>query len=138
MRRLNKVAKYSPLNLKLTLIYKFKQEINNSKMPEDLKRQSMNWCDKEINKFWRWSKEERRGYSAVNPPGMRYAKTYRPTCPYGYEHCVSDPAYIKAYYPDWFEELYGNKTPWQAAREHCDPCLEKYPKCCPWFDDEDK
>lgn len=138
MRKLNRYQRRSQLNQKLTSMYRFKKEINNSNMPDDLKHEVMNWCDKEINKFWRWSKEGRRGYSAVDPYQNRYPKQYNPACPYRLLHCVNDPAYIKTHYPSWFEELYGNKTPWQAAREHCDPYFKEHPKFCPIFDAEDK
>ena len=63
---------------------------------------------------------------------------YVPTCPRGYTDCVSDPAYIYFHYPDWYKELYGDKTP-EEASEKCrqkmleDPNEEEY---C--YDDEDK
>lgn len=63
---------------------------------------------------------------------------YKPTCPRGYVDCVYDPAYIHFHYPDWYKELYGDKTPEEAA-EKCrqkvleDPSEEYY---C--YDDEDK
>lgn len=63
---------------------------------------------------------------------------YVPTCPRGYIDCIYDPAYIKHYDPDWYKELYGHKTPEEAAEE-CrqrvarDPNEEYY---C--YDDEDK
>lgn len=31
--------------------------------------------------------------------------TYTPTCKYGFDNCVYDRAYIKATYPEWYEEL---------------------------------
>ena len=63
---------------------------------------------------------------------------YTPVCPRGYLDCVYDPAYIHFHYPDWYKELYGDKTPEEAA-EKCrqkmleDPDEENY---C--YDDEDK
>ena len=61
-----------------------------------------------------------------------------PTCTRGCNGCVNDPAYIKFYHPKWYEELYGDKTPMQAAESYRkaikeDPDMEYY---C--YDDEDK
>ena len=81
----------------------------------------------------------------VHNPLNTYRKdlfqSYHPTCPRGYSDCVSDPAFIKKYYPKWYEELYGDKEPSEAiwdeggcmARVERDP-EEKY--YC--YDDEDK
>lgn len=30
---------------------------------------------------------------------------YTPTCPAGLVDCIYDPAYLRCYYPDWWEEL---------------------------------
>ena len=63
---------------------------------------------------------------------------YIAVCPRGFADCIYDPAYIKFHYPDWYKELYGDKTPYEAA-EKCrvrvkeDPTMEYY---C--YDDEDK
>ena len=63
---------------------------------------------------------------------------YLPTCPRGYKDCIGDPAYIKFHHPEWYKELYGDKTPYDAAEE-CrqavadDPDEEYY---C--YDNEDK
>lgn len=68
------------------------------------------------------------------PKLASYLKFYEPVCPKGYNDCVLDPAYIKYYYPDWYKDLYGNKTPVEVALEECggkalhDDC----------YDDEDK
>lgn len=61
---------------------------------------------------------------------------YKPTCKFGWDDCISDPAYIKATYPDWYKELYGDMTPEEAALEDrgCCSCSEEY---C-HYDDEDK
>ena len=61
-----------------------------------------------------------------------YYKDYVPVCPQGWDDCVCDPAYIKATYPEWYKELYGDMTPEKAAKKHCDP-TDEY---C--YDDEDK
>lgn len=70
----------------------------------------------------------------VKPSELKYT----PTCPRGYTDCVCDPAYIKINHPDWYKNLYGDKTPEEAAsgcREKVreDPCEEYH---C--YDDEDK
>lgn len=74
----------------------------------------------------------------ANVPVFSKFRNYMPTCPRGYDDCVNDPAYIKFYHPKWYEALYGDKTPIQAAascREAVkeDPDMEYY---C--YDDEDK
>lgn len=62
---------------------------------------------------------------------------YEPACPYGYEDCVSDPAYIKYYYPDWYKELYGEISPKEAiSKKNC--WDEDDMQFCKWYDNEDK
>ena len=56
---------------------------------------------------------------------------YEPTCPYGYEDCISDPAYIREYHPKWWEEL-GMPTECECADEYEEGCS------CRYYDDEDK
>ena len=56
---------------------------------------------------------------------------YEPTCPYGYEDCISDPAYIREYHPKWWEEL-GMPTECSQAKG-----WEAGGRCC-YYDDEDK
>ena len=56
---------------------------------------------------------------------------YIPTCPYGYSDCISDPAYIRAYHPKWWEEL-GMPTECSQAKYYEEDCS------CQWYDDEDK
>ena len=74
----------------------------------------------------------------ANIPRYSLYMAYKPVCPRGFSDCVTDPAYIKFHYPDWYKELYGDKTPEEAA-EKCrqkmleDPDEENY---C--YDDEDK
>ena len=68
-------------------------------------------------------------------------KKYIPVCPRGYDDCVWDPAYIQCFYPDWYKELYGDKTPTEAIATEND-CLDKVKEdpdeefYC--YDDEDK
>lgn len=62
---------------------------------------------------------------------------YRPTCKFGCEDCIHDPAYIYSTYPEWYKELYGDKSPEEAAvdkEEGCASCTED--NC--YYDNEDK
>ena len=63
--------------------------------------------------------------------GIAKKPDYIPTCPYGYEDCISDPAYIREYYPKWWEEL-GMPTECECADEYEEGCH------CRYYDDEDK
>ena len=63
--------------------------------------------------------------------GIAKKPDYIPTCPYGYEDCISDPAYIRAYHPKWWEEL-GMPTECECADEYEEGCH------CRYYDDEDK
>ena len=56
---------------------------------------------------------------------------YRPTCPYGYEDCISDPAYIRWNYPKRWEEL-GMPIECECADEYEEGCH------CRYYDNEDK
>lgn len=63
---------------------------------------------------------------------------YKPVCPRGYTDCVRDPAYIKHHYPEWYKDLYGDKTPEEAA-EVCRKRVEEDPNMYYYcYDDEDK
>jgi hypothetical protein len=57
---------------------------------------------------------------------------YKPTCPYGACDCISDPAYIRKYRPEWWIEL-GRPTACSCDQELFDARKE-----CPYYDDEDK
>lgn len=63
--------------------------------------------------------------------GIAKKPDYIPTCPYGYEDCISDPAYIRCYHPKWWEEL-GMPTECECADEYEEGCH------CRYYDDEDK
>ena len=63
--------------------------------------------------------------------GIAKKPDYIPTCPYGYEDCISDPAYIREYHPKWWEEL-GMPTVCECADEYEEGCH------CRYYDDEDK
>ena len=63
--------------------------------------------------------------------GIARKPDYIPTCPYGYEDCINDPAYIREYHPKWWEEL-GMPTECECADEYEEGCH------CRYYDDEDK
>lgn len=71
-----------------------------------------------------------------------YFMEYVPACPLGYTDCISDPAYIKHHYPEWYTKLYGDKTPEEVI--DCDKNLmkEEYNGeiyySCNDYDNEDK
>lgn len=61
-----------------------------------------------------------------------FPEEYPITCPYGYNGCISDPAYIRKYHPEWWIEL-GRPTTCSCGQELYDAEKE-----CPYYDDEDK
>lgn len=67
--------------------------------------------------------ELRRTYS-IHSQELTY---YKPTCPRGYDDCIWDPAYIKANNPNWYNELYSDKSPYEAA-ENCRKKLRMIPR----------
>ena len=69
---------------------------------------------------------------AMEGPNQFKDVYYRPTCKFGWDDCINDPAYIYATYPDWYKTLYVDKTPEEVAG--CKHCTEE---CC-HYDDEDK
>jgi hypothetical protein len=62
---------------------------------------------------------------------------YKPTCKFGYENCIHDPAYIYSTYPEWYKELYGDKSPEEAAIDEEEGCVSCTEDNC-YYDDEDK
>lgn len=66
-------------------------------------------------------------------PSYSQFSEYIPVCPKGMTDCISDPAYILCHYPEWYKELYGDKTPEEAIKTEED-CREE--NC--HYDDEDK
>lgn len=72
---------------------------------------------------------------AMEGPNEFQKVGYVPTCRHGCDDCIHDPAYIKATYPEWYAELYGPKTPKEAAQDSrgCAMCKEGE-----LYDDEDK
>ena len=67
-------------------------------------------------------------------PNQSFFATYIPVCPLGIKDCISDPAYIKRHYPEWYKDLYGDIPPEEAARRAC----SGYTYPCECYDDEDK
>ena len=88
--------------------------------------------------FADWVREKLAEDEVKNKPLPLNTMGYEPVCPRGYIDCVCDPAYIKFHHPEWYAEMYGDKTPYEAA-EGCrqkvadDPDEEFF---C--YDDEDK
>ena len=56
---------------------------------------------------------------------------YKPVCLHGYTDCIYDPSYMKITSPKWYEQLYGNLTPEEAAQKFCTE------ENC-YYDNEDK
>ena len=61
---------------------------------------------------------------------------YRPTCKFGCEDCIHDPAYIYATYPEWYNELFSELSPEEAALDCLHDCAYCTDGDC--YDDEDK
>lgn len=59
------------------------------------------------------------------------------TCKFGYKDCVNDPGYIYATDPDWYKELYGDKSYEEAALDPKNSCAFCTAEHCR-YDDEDK
>ena len=72
---------------------------------------------------------------AMEGPNQFKDVKYKPTCRYGCDDCIYDPAYIKATYPKWYAELYGEQSPEEAAQDPrgCMLCKDS-----DRYDDEDK
>lgn len=73
---------------------------------------------------------------AMEGPNQFKTVYYKPTCKFGCEDCICDPAYIKATYPEWYERLHGGLNPEVAAEceGSCAVCTED--DCL--YDNEDK
>lgn len=75
----------------------------------------------------------------ANVPTRSLFQAYIPTCPRGYDDCVYDPAYIKAFHPEYYQNLYGDLTPEQASERCCAKRVEEDPdEAYDCYDDEDK
>ncbi len=74
-------------------------------------------------------------------PSIEEIQGYKPVCPRGYMDCVRDPAYIKHHYPEWYADLYGDKTPEEAIHVE-NGCFSRFIEDPDerWYcyDDEDK
>ena len=66
------------------------------------------------------------------PRHFNYYKPYNPTCKFGENGCIHDPAYIYRYYRDWYHELFGDKLP-EELDDQCEHCHNGE-----FYDDEDK
>lgn len=64
-------------------------------------------------------------------------QSYEPACPIGMIDCVCDPAYIKHFNPEWYEDLYGNMTVVEVVEKCCKPYIMDG-HWCTAYDDEDK
>ena len=78
-----------------------------------------------------------------NPKYADYPKfskfmAYIPVCPAGYIDCVYDPAYIKYYNPEWYNEMWGDKTPEEVVVNSCKDLEFIEGIYCDHYDDEDK
>lgn len=73
-----------------------------------------------------------------NVPRTSNFMAYIPVCPRGYTDCVGDPAYIKFYHPEWYKELYGDKTPYEAAEECRQDVIDDPEEEYYCYDNEDK
>lgn len=62
---------------------------------------------------------------------------YKPTCKFGWDNCIHDPAYIYSTYHEWYKELYGDKSPEEAAADEEEGCAHCTKDNC-YYDDEDK
>ena len=71
-------------------------------------------------------------------PRISHYLDYTPTCPREYTDCVYDPAYIYFHYPDWYKELYRDKTPEEAAKKCRQKVIEDPDEEYYCYDDEDK
>lgn len=74
---------------------------------------------------------------AMEGPNQFKTVYYRPTCKFGWDDCINDPAYIYATYPEWYKELYGDKSPEEAATDEDEGCAHCTEQCC-HYDNEDK
>jgi hypothetical protein len=74
---------------------------------------------------------------AMEGPNQFKTVYYKPTCKFGWDDCINDPAYIYATYPEWYKSLYGDKAPEEAAADEDEGCAHCTEQCC-YYDDEDK
>ena len=74
---------------------------------------------------------------AMEGPNQFKDVYYRPTCKFGWDDCINDPAYIYSTYPEWYKSLYGDKTPEEAKEDEEEGCAHCTEEHC-HYDDEDK
>ena len=75
---------------------------------------------------------------AMEGPNQFKDVYYRPTCKFGWDDCINDPAYIYSTYPDWYKSLYGDKSVEDAALDDEEGCCRSCSEKCCYYDDEDK
>jgi len=76
--------------------------------------------------------------SCSHQPGLTDQHMWNPiTCKFGYKDCIHDPGYIYATDPDWYKELYGDKSYEEAAKDPENSCAFCTDEHC-LYDDEDK
>ncbi len=75
---------------------------------------------------------------AMEGPNQFKTVYYRPTCKLGWDDCINDPAYIHATYPDWYKELFGDKSVEDAVLDDEEGCCRSCSEKCCYYDDEDK
>ena len=93
------------------------------------------WC-KSCWTLKLYGKEKCR--SCSHQPGLTDQHMWNPiTCKFGYKDCVNDPGYIYAHHPDWYKELYGDKSYEEAAKDPESGCALCTAEHCQ-YDDEDK
>lgn len=66
MKYLNRYFRECSLNKKIRYWYDLKQQINNSRLPDFMKVDIMNYCDREINACWRNSSNGVPGYVIIS------------------------------------------------------------------------
>ena len=111
---LNKIAPNCPLNLKLREIHDVKQSVNNSQLPEEVKKEMMKRCDQYTNLYWRWHYEGRPGYEIIkrdtrNKIARVFAKNYGLGVTMQPEHIYATDEFINAMVVSPHE---GNKYRW--------------------------
>jgi hypothetical protein len=111
---LNKVAHNSPLNVKLREIHDVKQSVNNSHLPDEVKKEIMKRCDQYTNMYWRWHYEGKEGYEIIqrdarNKIARVFAKHYGLVINVRPEHIYATDEFINAMVVSPHE---GNKYRW--------------------------
>lgn len=91
----------------------------------------MGYCDKCLNRY----KKDMCGHCADNPVNFFRASYYTPyleVCPINEWGCAKDPGFIRYYYPDRYQQLFGDITPSEALNHEECAC-----KSCKWRNPEE-